>query len=212
MAAKPVPKKGKKMPKWAIPVGILGVVAIWYFFIRGKSSGPAQGGDPFPTSTPAQDAASSGQPSVVSAPSDSLAPGILDSLGVSLQQTGLLGSVLGDVAMGAQSQLGSIASTAVGSSFEFGSSALQSQASVLSTVFPTAGLGSGGGGDGGGGGGGSVGSSPAPAKAAAKAPAFGGVVSAKVNSKTGVKTTTYANGRVVTQAPGKTAYVSKKGS
>jgi len=40
---------------------------------------------------------------------------------------------------------------------------------------------------------------------------FGGVTSTVTNKKTGVTTTTYASGRVVTQAPGKSAYVSKKG-
>lgn len=42
--------------------------------------------------------------------------------------------------------------------------------------------------------------------------AFGGVADVKTNKQTGVTTTTYANGRIVQQAPGKTAYVAKKGS
>ncbi len=49
-------------------------------------------------------------------------------------------------------------------------------------------------------------------KAAGKAQPFGGVVATHKNAKTGVTTTRYANGRIVTQAPGKSAYVSKKGS
>lgn len=49
-------------------------------------------------------------------------------------------------------------------------------------------------------------------QAAGEQVAFGGVTSVHTNKKTGVQTTTYANGRVVTQAKGKTAYVSKKGS
>lgn len=49
------------------------------------------------------------------------------------------------------------------------------------------------------------------AKAAGKTSAFGGVTGVHKNAKTGVVTTTYANGRVVEQAPGKTAYVAKRG-
>ncbi len=194
MPEKKTPKK--KMPKWAIPVGIIGVIAIWYFFIRGKSSGPAQGGQPFPSSTPVQDGANAGQPSVNSAPADSLAPGILDALGLSLQQTGLLGGSLGEVAIGAQNQLGSIAGQAVSSSFSFGESALASQANVLATAMPY----SGGGG------------SPSPVTSTTKATVkpFGGIVSTRVNPKTHIKTTTYASGRIVQQAPGKTAYVAHK--
>lgn len=41
---------------------------------------------------------------------------------------------------------------------------------------------------------------------------FGGVTNVTTNKKTGVVTTTYGSGRVVQQAPGKTAYVAKKGS
>ena len=40
---------------------------------------------------------------------------------------------------------------------------------------------------------------------------FGGVKSTTTNKKTGVTTTTYGSGRVVQQAPGKSAYVVKKG-
>lgn len=199
MPEKKTPKK--KLPKWAIPVGIIGVIALWYFFIKGKSSGPAQAGNPFPSSTPVQDGANAGQPSVNAAPADSLGPGVLDALGVSLQQTGLLGGVLGEVAIGAQNQLGSIAGQTVSSAFSFGESALASQANTISATMPYS---SGGVSPTGG-------VSTTAAKAAPK-PAFGGIVSTRTNPKTGVKTTTYANGRIVTQAPGKTAYVSKKGS
>jgi hypothetical protein len=38
---------------------------------------------------------------------------------------------------------------------------------------------------------------------------FGGIKSIVTNAKTKVKTTTYNSGRVVTQAPGKSPYVSK---
>jgi len=40
--------------------------------------------------------------------------------------------------------------------------------------------------------------------------AFGGVTNISTNRTTGVVTTTYASGRVVQQAPGKSAYVAKK--
>lgn len=47
-------------------------------------------------------------------------------------------------------------------------------------------------------------------QAVGAAPAFGGVASTVTNKKTGVTTTTYASGRIVQQAPGKTAYVAHK--
>jgi hypothetical protein len=40
---------------------------------------------------------------------------------------------------------------------------------------------------------------------------FGGVVSVHHNKRTGVTTTSYANGRVVSQAKGKSAYVARRG-
>ena len=46
--------------------------------------------------------------------------------------------------------------------------------------------------------------------AAGAAQPYGGVASTVTNKKTGVVTTTYASGRIVQQAPGKTAYVAKK--
>lgn len=192
------PKGKKKLPKWALPAGfaLVAAAAIYFLFIR-KGTGGSNAGTPYPSSPTSQQAASSGTPSDNAAPSNSISPEVFAAY--QDQIASYISSSLDKF----QTQIGDLYGRTT--DLQSGYSDLGNQISSFGGYQ-----------------GGDYGyPQPAAAPAATTAgttktttskPAFGGVVKTTVNPKTGVKNTYYANGRIVTQAPGKTAYVSKKGS
>ena len=199
MAGGGLKKKVGPLPAWAWGLLVLAVLA-WFLFFRRSNSGTTATTGAADTATSTlypQDnatdlnAAQAGQPSTNSAPADSLSPDVLSAL--QAQNSDLVTALSGAFQSSFTSGVAPYATaTGYGLALPVDTPAPEQGAATVTT--PTAvsqPSGSGG------------------TKPAATQP-FGGIVS-KTRTKTGATLTTYANGRVVEQAQGRSPYVVKAG-
>lgn len=200
---KPKPKGGlgKKigpLPAWGWGLIVFAVLA-WFLFFRRSNKGTTAGAvdsgqssyvEPVSQNAGDVNGAQAGQPSTVTAPADQLSPDVLAALNALPSQVSQ--AVQDAFATSYQAGAGAYStSTGYGAVGPLDTGPTQGTASVSA---PTA-----------------VGPKKGSASVGAKtSQPFGGIVS-KVKLKNGAILTTYANGRRVEQAPGKSAYVVSKG-